>query len=107
MLRPGVTTIEVSVHMGSVGLIVPPHIGVDVNVGTFMGSVENGEPLAPLLEDSSRPIIRVTGAVRMGSCEVVTSAAKRDARGLLAARERSAHARQSTTQALARGSCRA
>lgn len=72
VLRPGVTTIEVSVHMGSVELIVPPHIGVDVNVGTFMGSVENGEPLAPLLEDTSRPIIRVTGDVRMGSCEVVT-----------------------------------
>ena len=72
VLHPGVTTIDISVSMGSIELIVPPHIGVDVNVSTAMGSVEHGEPLAPLLEDTSRPVIRVTGGVRFGSCEVVT-----------------------------------
>ncbi len=72
VLLPGVSTIDVACNLGSVEIIVPPHIGVDVNVSTFMASVEHAEPLAPLLADLTRPIIRVTGSVRLGSCEIVT-----------------------------------
>lgn len=72
VLKGGVTSVSVSVSFGSLELIVPPHLGVDVQVGTFAGSVEHGVPLPSLLEDSSRPVVRVTGDVRFGSCEVVT-----------------------------------
>ena len=72
VLHPGVSTIDVAVSFGSLELIVPPHLGVDVQVETFAGSVEHEAPLAPLLEDTTRPIVRVVGRVRFGSCEVVT-----------------------------------
>ena len=72
VLHPGVSTIDVAVSFGSLELIVPPHLGVDVQVETFAGSVEHEAPLAPLLEDPTRPIVRVVGRVRFGSCEVVT-----------------------------------
>ena len=72
VLGPGITTIDVSISLGSLELIVPPHIGVDVNVALHLGSVEHAQPLAPLLADTSRQIIRVIGGVHLGSCEVVT-----------------------------------
>jgi len=71
VLHPGVTTIEVSVSLGSLELIVPPHLGVDVRINTLAGSVEHAAPLAPLLDDTTRPVIRIHGGVRFGSCEVV------------------------------------
>jgi signal transduction histidine kinase len=72
VLPAGITTIEVSVNLGSVEVIVPPHIGVDVNVSTVMGSVEHSVPVAPFPADPLRPIVRVIGSVHLGSCEVIT-----------------------------------
>src|ERR1700691_4094766 len=38
-IGPGVTTLHVSITMGSLELILPPQLAIDVDVSSFMGSV--------------------------------------------------------------------
>jgi Cell wall-active antibiotics response 4TMS YvqF/Domain of unknown function (DUF1707) len=70
-LGPGVTTVEVRVTMGSLEIIVPPSLAIDLDVSSFMGSVE-ARHRAPPEPDPSRPLLRVNGSVVMGSVEVHT-----------------------------------
>lgn len=70
-LAPGVTTLDLRVTMGSVELILPPQLAVDVDVSVIMGSCEQRHR-APLDKDPSRAFLRVTGSVLMGSVEIMT-----------------------------------
>ncbi|HEY1549940.1 MAG TPA: LiaF domain-containing protein [Kofleriaceae bacterium] len=70
-LGPGTTTIDVRVTMGSLEIILPPSLAIDVDVSSLMGSVESRHR-APAQLDPSRPALRVTGSVVMGSIEVTT-----------------------------------
>ena len=70
-LGPGVTTVEVKVTMGSLEIILPPGLAIDVDVSSVMGSVEERHR-APSTPDPSRPMLRVVGRVIMGSVEVET-----------------------------------
>jgi hypothetical protein len=70
-LALGVTTIDVRVTMGSLELVLPPELAIDVDVSSVMGSVEERHRL-PVDPDPSRPMLRVTGRVLMGSLEITT-----------------------------------
>jgi hypothetical protein len=70
-LGPGVTTIHVGVTMGSLEIVVPPWLAVDVDVSSFMGSVEERHR-APASPEPDRPILRIEGGVWMGSLEIET-----------------------------------
>jgi uncharacterized protein DUF1707/cell wall-active antibiotic response 4TMS protein YvqF len=70
-LGAGVTTIDVSVTMGNLEVILPPHLAIDVDVSCFAGNVEERHRVPPEA-DPSRPVLRVTGAVRFGSLEIST-----------------------------------
>ncbi|HEY1816211.1 MAG TPA: LiaF domain-containing protein [Kofleriaceae bacterium] len=70
-IGPGVTTIDVRVTMGSLEIIVPPTLAIDLDVSSFMGSVE-ARHRAPADPDPSRPLLRVTGSVVMGSVDLHT-----------------------------------
>ena len=70
-IGPGVTTLEVSVTMASLELILPPWLSIDVDVSAFAGSVEERHRMPPE-PDPSRPLLRVIGRVRFGSIEVST-----------------------------------
>jgi hypothetical protein len=70
-LAPGVTTLEVSVTMASLELILPPWLGIDVDVSSIAGSVEERHRI-PAELDPAQPLLRVTGAVRFGSLEIAT-----------------------------------
>ncbi len=67
----GVSTIDVRVTMGSLEIILPPSLAIDVDVSSFMGNVESRHR-APAQLDPSRPLLRVTGSVVMGNIEVIT-----------------------------------
>jgi hypothetical protein len=70
-LAPGVTTIDVRVLMGNLEIILPPHLAIDVDVSSFMGSVEERHRVPPD-EDPARPVLRLSGAVRLGNLEITT-----------------------------------
>ncbi|HWO23628.1 MAG TPA: LiaF domain-containing protein [Kofleriaceae bacterium] len=70
-LAPGTTTIDVRVLMGNLEIILPPHLAVDVDVSSFMGSVEERHRVPPDA-DPARPLLRLTGAVRLGNLEITT-----------------------------------
>ena len=70
-LAPGVTTIDVGVLMGNLEIILPPHLSIDVDVSSFMGSVEERHRIPPDA-DPARPLLRLTGAVRLGNLEIMT-----------------------------------
>lgn len=70
-LAPGVTTIDVGVLMGNLEIILPPHLSIDVDVSSFMGSVEERHRVPPD-DDPTRPVLRLTGAVRLGNLELTT-----------------------------------
>lgn len=70
-LGPGVTTLDVRVTMGALELILPPQLAIDVDVSSFAGSVEERHR-APVEPDPAQPLLRVTGAVRLGSLEIST-----------------------------------
>ena len=80
-IAAGTTVLDVHVTMGSLELIVPPWLSIDVDVESFAGSVEELHR-APHEPDPSRPLLRVTGAVWFGSVEIATrlpGESKRDA----------------------------
>jgi len=70
-LAPGVTTIDVKVLMGNLEIILPPHLAIDVDVSSFMGSVEERHRVPPD-GDPARPLLRLSGAVRLGNLEITT-----------------------------------
>jgi hypothetical protein len=70
-LGAGVTTIHVGVLMGNVEVILPPNLGIDVDVSSFAGSVTERHRVPPDA-DSARPLIRITGTVRFGNLEITT-----------------------------------
>jgi hypothetical protein len=70
-LGAGVTTIDVSVTMGNLEIILPPHLAIDVDVSCLMSNVEERHRVPPEV-DPTRPLLRVTGAVRFGNVEVST-----------------------------------
>lgn len=70
-LAPGVTTIDVGVLMGNLEIILPPHLSIDVDVSSFMGSVEERHRVPPDA-DPARPVLQLVGAVRLGNLEIST-----------------------------------
>ena len=70
-LGTGVTTVDARVTMGHLMIIVPPSLAIDIDVSSFMGSVETRHR-APAEPDPTRPLLRVTGSVVMGNVEVHT-----------------------------------
>ena len=70
-IGPGVTTIHVRVFMGNFEVILPPNLGIDVDVSSFAGSVEERHRVPPDV-DPARPLIRIVGTVRFGNLEVTT-----------------------------------
>lgn len=70
-LAPGVTTIDVRVLMGNLEIILPPQLAIDVDVSSFMGSVEERHRVPPDT-DPARPVLRLSGAVRLGNLEITT-----------------------------------
>jgi hypothetical protein len=78
-LGAGVTTIHVSVLMGNVEIILPPSLGIDVDVSSFAGSVTERHRIPPDA-DPARPLIRIVGAVRLGNLEVTTRLSGESAR---------------------------
>lgn len=80
-LGPGLTTIELGVRMGTLEVIVPPWLAVDVDVSSVLGSVEERHRIPPD-PDPERPIVRFVGTVVLGSFAIVTRLAgesRRDA----------------------------
>ena len=70
-LGPGVTTIHVRVFMGNVEVVLPPNLGIDVDVSSFAGSVTERHRVPPDA-DPSRPLIRIVGTVRFSNLEITT-----------------------------------
>jgi len=70
-LGPGVTTIHVRVFMGNFEVILPPNLGIDVDVSSFAGSVTERHRVPPDV-DPARPMIRIVGTVRFGNLEITT-----------------------------------
>jgi len=69
VLAPGVTTIDVRVRMGAVEILVPPHVGVALEVRATAGSASGAGDTAP---SPAEVRVRVVGSVAFGSCEVIT-----------------------------------
>jgi serine/threonine protein kinase len=76
---PGIVEARCVSVMGSIEIIVPPDIHVEIVSTGFWGSVEQIHSDAPPSPD--KPTLRITGAVVMGSIEVMT--APREHRGLI------------------------
>lgn len=70
-LAPGVTTIDVGVVLGSVEIVVPHDMLVEVGMLAALGSVEKTTGFAT---DDTRPILRVVGDATLASCEIVRAA---------------------------------
>jgi hypothetical protein len=70
-LGPGVTTIHVRVFMGNLEIVLPPGLGIDVDVSSFASAVTERHRVPPD-DDPTRPLIRVVGKVRFGNIDVTT-----------------------------------
>jgi Cell wall-active antibiotics response 4TMS YvqF/Domain of unknown function (DUF1707) len=70
-LAAGVTTIHVRVFMGNVEVVLPPNLGIDVDVSSFAGAVTERHRVPPDA-DAARPLIRIVGTVRFGNLEITT-----------------------------------
>jgi signal transduction histidine kinase len=67
VLGPGTTTIDVQVTMGNLELIVPPGLGVEVEVTCVAGNVED----LRLPGDAGPSRVKLVGRVKLGSCEII------------------------------------
>jgi len=64
------TTIDAVVTLGSLEILVPEDVVIDIDMSSVAASVEGGrEPMAFGLPGVRR--LRVTGSVRFASCEVI------------------------------------
>jgi hypothetical protein len=70
-LEPGVTTIDVGVVLGSVEIIVPKGMLVEVGMMAALASVD--EPTGFAL-GGERQVLRVIGDATLASCEIVRAA---------------------------------
>jgi hypothetical protein len=66
-ISAAVTTLEVSAVLGSIDVIVPAGVEVDVEVHALLGSRDMRVGAAP---PEGAPIIRITGMVLLGSLNV-------------------------------------
>lgn len=71
-LAPGITTIDVDVTLGSVEIVVPPDLLVEVGMHAALASVNKTTGYA--LADDERPVLRVIGGATLASCEIVRAA---------------------------------
>jgi hypothetical protein len=81
-LGPGITTIHVRVFMGNFEVVLPPGLGIDVEVSSFAGSVTERHRVSPDA-DPAQPQIRIVGWVRFGNLDITTRLSgetERDAR---------------------------
>ena len=70
-LQPGVTTIDVGVVMGSVEIIVPEDMLVEVGMTAALASVD--DPTGFAIGDEQQ-VLRVIGDATLASCEIVRAA---------------------------------
>ena len=70
-LPAGPTEIEVTIVMGSLHLIVPPELPVEMEGVAVLGSFEHLDR-APAQPDPERPLLRIRGVTVMGSVEIET-----------------------------------
>lgn len=66
---PGVTTIDVSVVLGSVTITLPNDLLVEVGMTAALGSVDESTGFA--VPDEDRAVLRIVGYATLGSCEIV------------------------------------
>lgn len=66
---PGLTIIDVDVTLGSVEIIVPPDLAVEVGMSSMAASVDETTGFEP--PDPQRPIVRVIGDALLASCQIV------------------------------------
>jgi hypothetical protein len=71
ILAPGVSEVIVTTIMGSVDIMVPPSLAVEMNGSAIMGSFEHTQR-SPVTPDPDRPILRVHGVSVMGSVAIRT-----------------------------------
>lgn len=84
-MPPGVSTLEVSAVLGSVEIIVPPHLAVESAGASILGSFE-GVQRVPRDPDPELPVLRVQGRAVLGSIEIRTEVSEsRKARAALKA----------------------
>ena len=78
-LDPAGTTIDVAITMGSVEVIVPPGVAVEIGASSFMGNIEERIERGAI----TGPVVRITGRVKLGNLELETrrrGETRRDAR---------------------------
>jgi signal transduction histidine kinase len=110
VLPAGTTTIDVGVAFGSLELLVPPELTVDVNVSSIAGSVEDtrkpgacGPRAAPAeptggdpyrtAADTDKPRVRLVGSTKFGSCEIIALEPGQTRRDLYREHRRTRHER--------------
>lgn len=70
-LPAGVVEVQVNAVLGSVEIIVPPELAVEVQGTGILGSFESVDR-APAEPDPARPLLRIRGSAVLGSVEVQT-----------------------------------
>ena len=68
---PGVTEVKVTIVMGGIAIIVPPHLQVECDGGGILGLFE-GMHRGAGERDRNAPLLRITGVVVMGALEIST-----------------------------------
>jgi hypothetical protein len=71
VLQPGVTTIDVGVVLGSVEIIVPKDMLVEVGMMAALASVDDPTGFAI---GNEQHVLRVIGDATLASCEIVRAA---------------------------------
>jgi len=74
-LSPGVTTYDVHVAFGSLAIVLPPGLPIEVQVSSVAGSIAERHRVPRVLV-AERPTLRIVGAVRFGSLDI--SSARRE-----------------------------
>jgi hypothetical protein len=70
-LSPGVTTIDIGVVLGSVEIVIPQDMPLEVGMLAALSSVEDTTGFAI---DETRPVLRIIGDATLASCEIVRAA---------------------------------
>ena len=71
LLAPGVTQVHVTTIMGSVDIIVPPHVAVQCDGLAILGGFDEVHR-APSRPDLDRPTLMITGVAVMGGVDIKT-----------------------------------
>ena len=70
-LAPGMSEVIVNTVMGSVDIVVPPSLAVEMHGSAIMGSFEFTQR-TPVLPDPDKPVLRVHGVSFMGAVTIHT-----------------------------------